>query len=291
MRVNLSAIRDAFPEFTNLQPAPVKGGQKIVLKAHRNGRPVALKIVRKVQSHPRIQREIASLQKLNHPAILPVLDFGFRRIAEINAFYIVEPWIDGTTLRAYLANHHTLNLGELLWLAEHLFDACAHLADHHLVHRDIKPENLMLLPPDRVILIDFGLVRVLDEESLTATGLFKGVGTVGYAPPEQFMNLKAVIDYRADLYAIAVVLAEAATGINPFRMQGPNPVRIMKAMKTSPIHDLDIPDDPDRRFSRLIEDLTRPSPAHRLSDFDQILQRLDEIKQKSGMQPAPPSLL
>ncbi len=96
MRISLSTIRDAFPELTDLRPVPIKGRHKIVLKAILNDRPVALKIVRKVQSHPRIQREIAALQKLNHPAILTVLDYGFRLNANIKVFYFLEPWLEGT---------------------------------------------------------------------------------------------------------------------------------------------------------------------------------------------------
>src|SRR5688572_8842283 len=65
-------------------------------------------------------------------------------------------------------------------------------------------------------LLDFGIARHLDLSSLTPT-LASGVGTLGYAPPEQYRNWKSDIDSRADLFAVGVTGFEAATGVHPFR--------------------------------------------------------------------------
>lgn len=287
MQVSLTNIREAFPEFSDLNPAGARGGQKIILQGKWKGQTIALKIVRKSQFIPRIQREIEAIRMLQHPHIPPILDFGIRDIEGHQAFYVVEPWLDGMTLREYLNRYHHVPFSGVLWMAHILFDTVAHLRQKRLVHRDIKPENIMLTETPHLYLLDFGLVRMLDRDSLTQSGLFKGVGSVGYAPPEQFLNLKAAIDDRADLYAVAVVLAESATGIHSYRLENPNPVRIMKLMRHSAIKHLSIEEDPDGLFARLIEDLTQPSPAHRLSDIQVILDRLYAIEKATGIKPEP----
>ena len=68
-------------------------------------------------------------------------------------------------------------------------------------------------------LLDFGIARHLDKESITASGAMFGPASAGYAPPEQFRNIKTEIDIRTDLFAIGVVAYEALTGSHPF-LQG-----------------------------------------------------------------------
>jgi serine/threonine-protein kinase len=75
-----------------------------------------------------------------------------------------------------------------------------------IVHRDVKPANIIVDPQGEFWLIDFGVARHLDLDSLTATAAPGGCGTIGYAPAEQCRNDKPDIDARADLFALGVTL-------------------------------------------------------------------------------------
>ncbi|HWO23859.1 MAG TPA: AAA family ATPase, partial [Kofleriaceae bacterium] len=83
-----------------------------------------------------------------------------------------------------------------------------------LIHRDVKPANIFVEPGDRAKLIDFGFVAKAGERGVRADGSF--VGTLRYSAPEQAGGAKRPIDARSDLYALGVVLFEAATGAVPF---------------------------------------------------------------------------
>lgn len=85
-----------------------------------------------------------------------------------------------------------------------------------LVHRDIKPENMIVDTNGDFWLIDFGIVRDLNLASLTSPGLLWGLGTPGYAAPEQFRNLRSIISAKADLFSLGIVMYESIEGGNPF---------------------------------------------------------------------------
>ena len=96
-----------------------------------------------------------------------------------------------------------------------------HLHERRLVHRDIKPANILFRDAGNLpVLTDFGVVRMLDQPSLTRDFLGMGPGTPAYAAPEQLNNEKAQIDWRTDQFGLAVVLAEGLLGRHPFAVPG-----------------------------------------------------------------------
>ena len=85
-----------------------------------------------------------------------------------------------------------------------------------IVHRDIKPDNIIKASNGRWYLIDFGIARALNMESLTYTTAMVGPHTPGYGAPELFQYTKKDIDSRADIFSLGVVVFEAVTGKHPF---------------------------------------------------------------------------
>ncbi len=132
-----------------------------------------------------------------------------------NVFYAME-FVDGGDL-AILARQSRdggspLPPGMVAQLMSQAARGLQAAAEHGIVHRDIKPQNLLLSPEGLVKIADFGIAKVLGEQSLTLAG--QSVGTPAYSSPEQGRGQP--VDHRSDLYSLGVVLYELLTGSKPF---------------------------------------------------------------------------
>ena len=259
----ISEIRRQFPQLTNIDPMRMSGGQKEVFKATFNGELVALKLIRVYLSdQERAEREIAAVTRLNSDYVPKIYDSGKCRIFNEERNYIIEQFIEGKTYRQVLDSMPVQDLKDVLFLADQLLKACADFETAILVHRDIKPGNLIIDGDGGVWIIDFGLVRCLDLPSLTPNGPLCGVGTPGYAAPEQFRNLKPQIDIRADLFSVGVVLYEALAGYNPYYRPPANQLEILRRVDQLDLPRLSIHGD-DGGFSEFIHALTQRFPSRR----------------------------
>ncbi len=194
------------------------GGMGAVYKARQNGldRIVALKILPEEFEHDvkfalRFTREARTLAKLNHPNIVSVFEFG--KVQE--TYYFLMEFVDGTTLRDVVAAGQ-LQPEQALAIIPHLCDALQFAHDKGVIHRDIKPENILMAKDGSVKIADFGLSRILGNESqpemLTRT--HQVMGTLRYMAPEQLEGARSV-DHRADIYSLGVVFYEMLTGELP----------------------------------------------------------------------------
>ena len=165
----------------------------------------------------RFLKEARAIASLKHPNIVAVHDFG----EQAGSLYLVMELIDGGSLRQLLLAQTTAQAGLPLWtgmdLVRQTADGLALAHAQGMVHRDIKPDNLLLsdtLGGNPVIKItDFGLVRLAESGTMTATGMV--LGTAAYMSPEQCQGVE--LDGRSDLYSLGVVLYEVATGYVPFQ--------------------------------------------------------------------------
>ena len=189
----------------------------------RTDRAVAIKIPHpELECDPafysRFQREIAIGKKLNHPAVVQMMDSG-----DLDQLCIVMEWVDGKFLRDILTQQGKLSVERATRIALGVCEALAYIHSQGVVHRDLKPENIMVGEEDAIKLIDFGIAASEGMRRLTFSKLSNALGTPDYISPEQIKRKRC--DGRSDLYALGVILHEMLTAHTPF--DGPNPFAVM----------------------------------------------------------------
>jgi hypothetical protein len=221
------------------------GGFGVVWRAHDEvlHRDVALK---RIPLGPdgdreRATREALAAARLAHPAIVALYEAS---VVE-GACYLISELVEGRTLAQLIAAGETSD-EEMLEIGIALAGALAHAHARGVIHRDIKPQNVLI--PERANrhqeaakLTDFGGASVVGEDALTRTG--DVLGTLAYMAPEQCEGLE--VGEEADLYALALVLYEGLSGVNPVR--GPTPAATARRIGS------DLPP-----LSRQRRDLPRP---------------------------------
>lgn len=222
-----------------------EGGTGIVYDAIRkeDERPVALKVMHPSlagdrQIRGRFQREAAILRRLEGDHICPILDFGEVPGEEpgTSLLYIALPKIQGDSLAALLAKG-PLDVDRALDIMLEVLAALKSAHEQGVIHRDLKPANVLLQDGKKVVVVDFGMSKIITGAGIGTTNLTTHnmvFGTPEYMSPEQARGDD--LDARCDLYAAGVMLYEILTGAPPFI--GPTPLSILTAHLTS---DLEAP--------------------------------------------------
>lgn len=169
----------------------------------------------------RFRRETDAAASLEHPNIMPVYEYGERG----GLAYLVMPYVGGGTVRDVMEREGPLALPKVVNYLEQLAAALDFAHSRGVIHRDVKPANILLTPDGRLLLTDFGLVKLLSEGQAARarlTGAGAPVGTPDYMSPEQVMGLE--VDGRADQYSLGIILYQMVTGTTPF--QGETPMQI-----------------------------------------------------------------
>lgn len=157
----------------------------------------------------RFFKEARAMAKLRSSNIAQVFFVG----SHASRAYMVMEYIDGPNLDKYLQAKGKLKPREALCIGREVLLGLQHAHEHGQIHRDIKPANIMLNPGGQAVLLDFGLVRGISDESMTQAGTV--LGTPRYISPEQVRG--ADVDHRSDLYALGIILFELMTGLPPFK--------------------------------------------------------------------------
>jgi serine/threonine-protein kinase len=207
------------------------GGMGAVYRAKDRelGEVVALKALRPdltngAEAHARFRSEVRLARRVTHRNVARTYDLGE---ADGHRFLTME-LVEGRSLRELLEQRGALAIDRALGIA---LSICAGVAAAHeaaIIHRDLKPDNVVIGNDDRVVVMDFGIARTLDE---SADGARLIIGTPAYMAPEQAQGRD--LDGRADQFAIGAILYEMLTGELPFpgdsllslaqRLQGPPP--------------------------------------------------------------------
>ena len=210
-----------------------RGGMASVYRAYdpNFSRDVAIKVLPRHFLHDpsfkdRFLTEARTIATLEHPAIVPVYDFGASE-ADGGSPFIVMRLLEGGSLRDKLDEYGSLPLAEAARILGRLAPALDFAHKRGVIHRDLKPGNIMFDNEGEPYLADFGIARLAE-----ATQTMTIVGTPAFMSPEQWEGNKK-LDGRSDLYAMGVIFFEMVTGRRPFVSD--TPAGLMRAHLMEPV--------------------------------------------------------
>ncbi|MCC7398082.1 MAG: protein kinase [Planctomycetes bacterium] len=189
-------------------------------RQNRLQRLVAIKRIRpemlaSAKMRRRFLREAQSLARVSHPGICPIYDFG-----ELEGQpFLVMQYLPGKRMSDLQPPANRRELDVLLQRFEQVATAVQVAHEAQLVHRDLKPQNIVLAADGHPVVLDFGLARMLDDESADPllTTQTQPVGTPAYMAPERLAGQANAAGPSVDIYALGVSLYQGITGVLPFR--------------------------------------------------------------------------
>lgn len=213
------------------------------------------------------KREVDALQLLDHVATPQYRSyFEMELPTKDQAMVLVQTYIDGVSLKTYLAAPRIFSQAEVVAIARQALSILDYLHCHDpvIIHRDIRPSNILLQPglpvaSAQVCLVDFGTVKALSGGNTSITM----VGTDGYLPPEQAAGRVLAV---SDLYSLGATLAEGLTGRAPQAMQ-------TKGLRIQFEPHADVTPD----FAQWLKRLVAPSLDHRWQSAREALEALAAI--------------
>jgi serine/threonine protein kinase len=223
----------------------------------------------------RFRREADTLARLRHPNIIAALEAG--RVG--SELFMVMELAEGMSMEAMLRQRHANGLGmfpveSVLRIAK---QACSGLAAAHaigVVHRDIKPSNLMVSARGHLTIVDFGIVRLLEDNSPRLTAPSQTIGSPLYMSPEQTTAVD--VDGRSDLYSFGCVLYELLAGRPPFVAEWPIAVMRMH-LEERPVPLGNVRSDLPNGLPELVDRLLEKERDDRPPDAGSVLRSLVAI--------------
>jgi serine/threonine-protein kinase len=232
-----------------------KGAMGIVYRGYDPviKRPVAIKTIRrelieedeKAESMAgRFRKEAQAAGALNHPGIVAIYEYG----EDTNHAFIAMEYVEGNSLRDYLARGARFDERDIVSIMAQLLDALDFAHKRNVWHRDVKPANIIVMGNGRIKLADFGIARIESSDRTLANVI---MGTPGYIAPEHYLGRPT--DHRIDIFSAGVLFYVLLAGQAPFRGR---PEAIMHDVC---YHDPEPPSVLD--------------PAHRWPKYDAIVSR------------------
>lgn len=272
------------------------GGMAVVFRArdtYLNNMTVAIKILKDDVATDeivvkRFKNESKAEGMLKHNNIVAVHNVSVKGRIK----YMVMEFLYGLTLKSYLnAKGEPLRFEEVVSYSAQILRALSEAHRNGIIHRDIKPQNIMLLENGRIKVMDFGIAKLPDAETITVTD--KAVGTVYYMSPEQAHGKKN-IDTRSDLYSLGAMMYELATGQVPFK--GETPIAVLfKHMQEEVVPPRQLNPSIPVGLEQIILCAMSKDPANRFQTADEMLGyikrlqadkkiKFDELPSNSAMQ-------
>jgi ABC-type amino acid transport substrate-binding protein len=157
------------------------------------------------------RQEAKVLARLRHPNLVRVSDV----FTERDHAYLVMDFVAGESLADRITREGALPEAQVLVWAEALLAALDYCHAQGIIHRDVKPHNIIITAEGHPILVDFGLVKLWDPSNPATQTAVRGMGTLEYAPPEQYSMRGGHTDPRSDIYSLGSTLYHALTGQAP----------------------------------------------------------------------------
>jgi serine/threonine-protein kinase len=235
----------------------------------------------------RFLREARAVNRINHPNIVEITDFG----EDAGLTFLVMEYVEGPSL------HQLLSGGRFAWaraarIAMQLASALGRAHEQGVVHRDLKPENVLVTAraaspardgtDDFVKLGDFGIAKILDAPSITIGET--RFGTPGYIAPEVVDGQAATP--AADNYALGVVLYNMVTGVMPFDARGAD--LLVAAIREAPVKPSDRFGDVPAELEELLLRMIARVPGDRPRDAFVVHDALADIVRRMGKTSKPP---
>ena len=215
----------------------------------------------------RLIREARAAGRLHHPNIVTVFEAGEHESRP----YIAMEYVTGETLGKLIRRRAPLSLRRRLDMIDGAAAGLAHAHREGVVHLDIKPDNLMRDDTGVVKVLDFGVSRVMQSETLV-TGQI--VGTLRYMSPEQIQGLS--LDHRSDVFSLGCALFELVTYQHAY--EG-SPSDIITQITSGPVPRLlDVSPRLDSRLDSIVRRAMALEPANRYADLEAMRAELAEVR-------------
>jgi serine/threonine-protein kinase len=250
-----------------------EGGMGVVYKAmHRTlERPVAIKrlaahLARNQNMLQRFLKEAKLQAKLSHANVVNIFDL----LEMEGEVYLVMEYVSGRSVKELLQDKGRLSIPEALHVAGGVLAGLAFMHENSIVHRDIKPSNIIVSNLGQVKVTDFGIARLMEDDSgLTRFGA--GVGTLQYMAPEMLKS--GEVSFSVDLYALGVTLYEMLCGKTPFT--GNTDLEIMLGHIEKAPPPLDLPEDEAGAACRgMVLKALAKTPGERFASAEEFLAQV-----------------
>lgn len=225
-----------------------------------------------LQFAARFKHEAQAMAQLSHPGIVAVYDAGE---TDDGMLYFVMEYVEGTDLAKIIASEGKLEPQRAVAITAAVCDALSFAHESGIIHRDIKPSNIMLDKRGRVKVADFGLAKATHTEFSALTQSSVAMGTPDFLAPEALAP-GMVVDQRADVYAVGVMLYQMLTGQIP---------RGRFALPSGVVPQV------DSRLDDIVDKAMQTDREHRYSTANQLKSDVERIIASfSQLEQDPPSL-
>jgi eukaryotic-like serine/threonine-protein kinase len=246
-------------------------------KAARQGNavlwPTSITPAQCLEQLQKFQLEANYLQRCKHPNIAETYEY----FPENNTAYMIMELLVGKSLDKILMTEGILEENRIKRYFLQIASALQVIHSHNLLHRDVKPENIIIVPPDRAVLIDFGAAR---EFIAGQTGDMTRILTAGYAPYEQYIQ-KSKHFPATDLYALCASMYELLTGQLPTEATE----RASKLLQIPPTDTLISPRQLNPKITPLMEKIILTGMGFKVDDRFQTAQELIAAMQGNFIYP------
>jgi tetratricopeptide (TPR) repeat protein len=254
------------------------GGMATVWRAEPigGGTDVALKILHQTrvttEETRRLQREFLTLQRLDHPAIVKVIEAGTHDGFPWLALEYVRGRDLGRVIAAWSADEPADRWARVERITRELCGALAYVHDRGIIHRDLKPGNVLVGDDGQAWLTDFGVVKDVESFHTNLTMAGRLVGTVAFMAPEQITG--EPVDARSDLYGLGALMYAMLTGRRPV-IADTIAGYLARQLAEMPKSPAELDARTPLRLDRICMRLLQKDPAQRYPTAREVLAALD----------------